>query len=268
MVKKIILIFALCFVANADLLEDKIKNFIGETKYNESKNLISYLFSSTQKYYKNDDINSIAVLETLKDGGLIELFSKDPQDIELIFTTKYHPVIFMRVISESLNSMGYTYVLTKKISKSTEGFMWHVVVASKNIPSPILLNTFLNSKGCEIENVEKDGNIWRYSINSEFAKIDSLDIKVGENEQLKKPLVAYMVSAKDASSITIRSHNADFWYPRVTFLDGNLKLIEKVDMDERRYAVKLSIPKNSVYIKIEDKYTLENIKRGLNVLLN
>jgi hypothetical protein len=256
-----------CVGLYAQSISEKANEFISKSKLNTSKNLISFLFANASKYYnENGDIDVILILKTLKDNGLLGLSFKEPQELELIFITEQNPIVFMRVVSESLNSMGYNLFLTKKISKSIDEFVWHISLSTQNVPNPLLLNDNLKMHGCEVLDVVKDGNVWSYIVDSENAKIDTIKVESGKKTILKKPFAPYFLElSDDIKTIILEANPSDYWYPKIHFYDENLYLLHVVDLNKREAAIKLKIPKNSVYVKIDDKFTLENIKRGLAV---
>ncbi len=268
MVKKcLFFLFTLSIFANADALDDKIASFMDAKKYEESKNLISFLFFPKENYYKNSNIDTISVIKTLNTNGLLNLYSKEPKDIELVFYVDFNPLVSLKVISESLTSMGYSFFLTKKIIKSNEGLKWHINISTQHIPNPITLEENLNQRGCFIEDILKDENVWSYKINTQFVTIDALSLQKDMQHELKKSLSAYWIKLEDVKRVTIRSHNADFWYPKILFYDEGLNLLSKTEEDNRKLTLRVSVPKKAKYIKIEDRYTLENIKRGIKVTL-
>jgi hypothetical protein len=247
---------------------DKANSF-ANLKSASSKNLVQFLFQNEDKYLdKEGNIDSILVLKTLKDNSLLELYSKEPQEIEMTFITQQNPLLFVRVITESLNSMGYNFFITKKAAKMPEEFLWSISLSTQNIPNPIVLNENLKAHGCKILDIAKEDNNWIYKINSHDAKIDTIPLGAKVKTSLKKPLVPYMLSVgSNMNTITLWAHVSDHWYPKISFYTQNLQLIKTLEQDKITQNIKIKPPKGSAYIKIEDKYTLENIKRGLSVLV-
>ncbi|MDR1554933.1 MAG: hypothetical protein LBS39_02780 [Campylobacteraceae bacterium] len=267
MVRAAILTLIICVGVYAQGVNEKANEFISKSKLNTSKNLISFLFANTNKYYnENGEINIMLVLKTLKENGLLELFSKEPQELELVFATKQNPLIFIRAISESLNSMGYNLFLTKKVSKSIDEFVWHISLSTHNVPDPLLLNENLKLHGCEILDITKNGNVWSYTIDSQNAKIDTIKIESNKKVALKKPFSPYLLELNDdTKTIILEANPSDHWYPKINFYNESLYLIHVIELDKRETAIKLKVPQSSVYMKVDDKFTLENIKRGLTV---
>lgn len=269
MVKRYFLSLCLIFFSlSADTLDDVIASFMDSDKYGNSQNLIEYLFSPRADYYKQSEVDTIRVLDTLNNNGLLELFTREPRDVELIFHTDFNPLVSLKVINESLSSMGYSFFLTKKIVKSIDGLTWHIGVSTQNTPNPVNLDKRLQERGCYIENVSKNNDIWTYKVNTEYAKISALTLPLGIPNDLNKPLSPYIIDVLDAKKVTIRSNNIDFWYPKVTLYDSSLNLLQKIEYDSRRIVLRVDIPEKTKYIKIEDAYTLDNIKRGLRVVLD
>lgn len=269
MVRAMLLVFCLCVNVFAQSLEEKAGSFVSRSKFDSSSNLISYLFENEARYYKRDGgIDAIAVLKTLKDNALLDLSYKEPQDLELEFITRQNPVVFMRLITETLNSMGYNFFLTKNIKKTPEEFIWRISLSTQNVPSPILLDENLRERGCEITDVNRNVNLWSYTINSNNAKIDTIEVRKNGETELKKPFTPYLIGlSQDINMIVIRAHPADHWFPKVNFYDKNLRTLSVTDLDKRQHVLRLEAPQGATYVKIDDRYSLDNIKRGLSVTL-
>jgi hypothetical protein len=252
----------------ANVALDKANKF-ANVNVASSKNLIAFLFQNEGKYLDKDgNINSILILKTLKDNSLLELYSKEPKEVELTFTAKQNPLLFIRVITESLNSMGYNFFITKKALKTSEKFIWTISLSTQNVPSPLLLNDNLKAHNAAILDIEKRGDNWNYEIDASNAKIDTVPIAAKIRTSLRKPLVPYMIAINtNVDTITFWAHASDYWSPKISFYTQNLQLINTVEEDKRMQTMRLKPPKTAAYMKVEDKYTLENIKRGLSVLI-
>jgi len=267
-VKKYILFLLSLFIfANADALDDNIATFMDAKKYESSKNLIRFLFVPRENYYKNGAIDTLGVIKTLNKNGLLSLYSKEPKDVELVFYIDFNPLISLKVIHESLTSMGYSFFLTKKMAKSSNGLEWHIDISTQHVPNPIVLEENLRQRGCFIEDITKNENRWSYKINTQNTKIDALKLQKNIQHELTKPFSAYWVKLDSVEKVIIRSHIADYWYPKVTFYDEGLNFLNKIEESDKKAVLNVSVPKKAHYIKIEDRYTLDNIKRGIKITL-
>jgi len=270
LVKKlfIFLFFTSLLFAN---LEDKIRNYLSVEQYAKQENLIKILFKNADEFYRKSDgnVDSLKVIKVLKDNGLFKMFYSRPISLHIEFITDKNPLIFIKVISESLDAIGYNYFLTSEAKKSEGRFSWSINLRTEHLVNPILFEKELEKRGCEVLDISKEKeNYWVYKINSDNAKLDARVIDVDTTVKLKKPIEDYLIRSGGASAIKIRTSFSDHWFPKVLFLDSGLHLISQKDIDERTYVLKLKIPTNTRYIKIGDLYTLENIKHGLSIYMS
>jgi hypothetical protein len=256
-------------LANATLLEEKIESFIGNVEYKKQKNLIRILFKDEKQFLREDNsVDDIKVLSKLKENGLLKLFHNKPIELNLSFSTKGNSLIFMRVINESLSSMGYNYFLTKRALKSSGNFVWDVVISTEHMVDPLILSQRLESRGCYLELVQrKKENEWVYKINSENIKIEAIKAEANRTLKLKKPIKPYWIDIEDMKSISFVSKIADRWHPSVVFYDNKLHIVKDYKKDSKTDRLKLKIPRGTKYVKITDLYTLDNIKRGISIYL-
>jgi hypothetical protein len=266
-----VFIFALLFAGTlfADLLDDKIRSFMDKREYIIQQKLINIIFSNRDSFYKNEDlIDSVAVIKELKKNGLIELFFDKPKDFVLTFHTQKNPLIFMKIINDSLSSMGYNYYLTKEAIKDKNGFKWSISLKTEFVIDPIFFANELSVYNCEILDINKLSQThWKYEIDTANAKIGAIRVELDTSVKLKKPIEPYWIDVQNADSIELLSHRLDHWYPYIVFYDKNLHIVKYYKYDYIKKRVKFEIPKTARYIKVADLFTLNNIKRGLRVYL-
>ncbi len=251
-------------------LDDKIQNYLSAQQYIKQENLIKILFKNKDEFYRKSDgnVDSLKVIKILKENGLFKMFYKKPISLNIEFITDKNPLIFMKVVSESLDAIGYNYFLTSEAQKSEGKFSWSINLRTEHLVNPILFAKELEKRGCIVDDIIKEKkNYWIYKINSDNAKLNAKIIDVDTTVKLTKPIEDYLIQNNGASSIKIRTSFSDHWYPKVLFLDRGLHVITQKNVDERTYVLKLKIPINTKYIKIGDLYTLDNIKHGLSIYM-
>lgn len=267
MVRIFVFLSLFCIFLNAVTLEEKIESFVGNKNYNIQKNLINIIFKNKSAFLKDDGlVDDIKVLSELKKNGLLKLFYSEPRDLYLSFFSKEDSIIFMRVINESLSLMGYNYFLTKKAIKNQDGFLWQIVVSTEHVVDPLILAKRLENRGCFFKNIEKlSENEWRYEIDTNNIRVDSLHVEEDTTVTLKKAIRPYWIDVYGMKSISIRTKIADRWHPSVVFFDEKLNVVKSYKKDSVVKNIKLKVPENAKYVKINDIYTLDNIKRGILV---
>ncbi|MDD2383287.1 MAG: hypothetical protein PHN18_03770 [Sulfurospirillaceae bacterium] len=259
--------FSLALYANP-LLDEKIKSYIGATKYETQKNLINVLFAHSEEFVKiNGSVDSIKVIKVLKQNGLLKLIYDNPVHLRLAFRTMQDPIIFLKIINETLESMGYNYFLTNNALRDSTGFVWEIYLQTEHIVDPVAFAKALELRGCSVNNViNNDNHYWFYDINSENASLGAKELEFGVNTNLGKPLKPYWVRVRAIKEITISAHAGDKWFPHVVFFDENLHVISDIKSVESMKSLKVKVPSGAIYLKLSDAFMLENIKHGLAVL--
>ena len=85
----------------ADLLEDKVKNIMGEDDYLINKNLVSVLFKKRSNFYTSENMLNIdQVISTLKANGLLKLTLNNPEYLEVQFITKSEPIKTIKLVND------------------------------------------------------------------------------------------------------------------------------------------------------------------------
>lgn len=260
------LCLALPLFANT-LLEDKIRSYIGDSKYETQKNLIHVLFASPDTFSKPDgSIDSVKVIDILKKNGLMRLLYDKPVHLKLAFRTQQEPLIFLKIINETLELMGYSYFLTNNALRDQAGFVWEIYLQTEHIVDPVAFANALGARGCTITNIIKNSDhYWFYDIYSENAHLGVKSMELGVNTHLGKPLKPYWVNIKGSKEIAITAHVGDQWFPDVVFFDEDLRVLSGIKAEASAKNLKLRVPENAVYLKISDAVMLDNIKRGLSL---
>lgn len=269
MVRVVVSLFLLMTVAFSTTLKDKIESFIGEKEYRTQKNLIRILFKDKSAFLKDDSsVDDIKVLERLKDSGILKLFYAKPQKLDLTFSTKENSLIFMRVINESLSSMGYNYFLTKQALKNSNGFLWEIIISTEHIVDPLILSNRLEARGCYLESIDRTSESeWAYVVNTDNIKIDAKKVEANRTIKLKKPIKPYWIEVKNMKTISFSSKIADRWHPSIVFYDEKLNIVKDYKKDSSTNRLKIKIPIDAKYAKVADLYSLDNIKRGISIYL-
>jgi len=265
-IKKLILIASFCLVANANL-NLKIKNLLGSSDYNTHINLINHIFNNNNMYYKNNQINYTNLTQQLQNNGLLKLNLGSVQDIEITFNINYSPKKSLKNLNDILRALGHhNFITTEKIVVNNN-LKWKIKLTTAAAINPLRLSQELQSINCSITDIIREGtNKWEYSINTKNSLVyKAEDLTVRNELNLKKPIKPYIIRVDNLTKIAIDSHSGNNWYPNIIFYDNELSIIEIFEADSLHRSLKLDVPNNTKYIKIDDLYTLANLKRGINI---
>lgn len=262
------LLFCVSF-AFSDVL-GTVRTFLDSSTYRSQRNLVNVLFSDKSKYTsRSGNIDRLKIVRALKTNGLLKLSFHTAQQLKLSFDVKYNPLLTMKIINNVLEGLGYTYYLTNSINKHGDRLVWSILINTQNLVDPVSFSDMLASRNCRVLDIKKDGAFdWVYDIDAKNAKLKTIDIRRGRREVLGKSNSAYWFNVEGAKTIEIKANSRDNWFPLVTFFDKSLNALKEINSPKDQKELYIKILENVRYLKVEDKYLLDNIKRGLVVRLD
>jgi len=249
MKKLVILFFCIFLYANSYNI---IKNIIGN-KYNIYENLIKTSLD------KNASMKQVLIF--IKNNGFLNLKFKKPKTIypSFLFTSS-NDLLKTKILYESLNNLGFYDFYPVQIIKNSK-YKITLEINTLNKIDPLNFYNILNQHGCNITNITNDEN-FTYYINCKNPQINTYNLKDSFNN-FHNIKGVYWFRADDYSKVSIKTSKYDFFYPYIVFYDKNLNILNIITSKNIKRKLTLKIPVGCFYIKIEDNYTKENIKRGI-----
>ena len=257
-----------CFASLGADLKSDLQNLIASETYNSNLNKINSLFANEAAFRDSrGNIDYERVTEVLRQNGLLKLNYSDGANMTLGFESVGSPLLLMKVVSDALSNMGYKYFLTSSIENTPKMVRWSVFVSSRALVSPGALYTELLKANAYIKGIARVGQFdFAYVIDLSKARIKTQEYV--PDAAPKRPLEAYFYRVSGASAVEINAQAADSWVPLVRVFDSNLNLIKQIKESEKRSNLNVELPANAAYIRIDDAFSLENIKRGLSIRIN
>ncbi len=267
MVKKVFL--SICFLSSlmAQSVLEKVHSLLDEQTYATHNKLITLLFEDETAYMKSSSIDMIKIATTLEENGLLNLVLPSVRQIELTF--EYggdNPLFFMKVMTDTLRNMGLSFILTKEAKLNKDGFSWKVVFEAKTVPDPVLLAKRLERNRATVTDLERiDANRWRYRIDMNDAKIDAKPINPGDTVRLVRPIRPIWMEVGRIKRLIIRELPGSHWYADVVVYDKMLHILSMRQSKMRTRYLNIRLPSDAVYVKISDRFTLENLRSGVKL---
>lgn len=264
------LLFLLFFISSlySKTLESAVKDIIGSREYNSKKKFIEIIFKEKDLYKDGDKLSYQKILQKLRDEGLLKL--KDASSpLKVAFTTKQKNLqIFIKVIKDTLFSLGFSNIYTIKSIKRGRKFVWVVSLGNNYMLDPLLFADKMAQKHIYIEDMKRysDTN-WNYVLNISSAVIVPKKLEYNDIIKLNKTMSAYWINIEDSVKIQIQSSIGNRWHPYVVLYNKDLKIITSIKRNKVSQKLSLNIPADAMYIKIDDFYTMKNIKDGLTVFI-
>lgn len=266
-------VLSLLFLAtiNAAQLHQKIESLLGQNEYRLHKNLISLITQDESKFFfASGQINYGLLLKELKQNGVLNLKLSSPKEIEVEFHTTKNPLKSLKIINDTLKTLGYYYYFTKNTQYDSNGaLIWTIKLKTESAIDPLIFINEMSKSDCQILDINKEENDkWIYKIDTNLANI-SESILANSNELLKleKPLRPYFLKINSGRLLKVESAASDRWHPHIVFYDEQLNVLDIIKNNQFSKQISYDIPVNTKYIKITDFFALDNIKRGLNVII-
>ena len=253
-------------VSHEEQISLKIQALLGEDAYARHIKFIKIIFGDSDEFITNERVDVAKVIQTLKDNGLLDLFFKKPQEMHLTFQSSGYPLFFVKIMSDTLQSMGYYRFITDRSKQDESGFFWTIRLTGEYAIDPVLLKKALQKRGCDIVDINRHTQTdWSYHIDIKNAYLMLKELRPFTEKVLKKSLYEHWINVKSSKSIVLWSLSGNNWYPYVSFYDKELHLLKVFKRDKRTKKITLELPEDTSYVKIADLYSLKNIKQGLRV---
>ena len=272
---KIVLSFLLLFTftfadetieSDDNNLTAKIKSFLDANVYEANRDFINIIFDPEMDFYKNERVDAVKVVETLKENGLLNLFFKTPREIQLNFKTSGSPLFFVKLMGDALRNIGYYRYVTTASNLNSSEFTWNIKLTSEYATDPLVLQTELNRSGSNIIDIQRaSATEWTYVVDMSGSFLNLKELEDKEEIKLKRSLYAHWLNVAKIQELRIVSSRRNNWYPYIAYYDASLHLLKVIKEDERYRTLKLEIPKQAKYIKISDLYSLKNVKDALTL---
>ncbi|MGM0518938.1 MAG: hypothetical protein ACQERD_04765 [Campylobacterota bacterium] len=269
MIKKVVLIsLFLILNANADL-KTQLKNMLGEETFSMHENLINFIFTNEQRFYTQDRLNYYLVSQKLQENNLLNLeYPKQVNlDIKFEIIGNYKKALF--ILEDSLKSLGYFYYFTKSANTKSNLYLWNIDLKTQAAINPLRLSKLLAATNSKIIKIIKEGEYsYLYKIDFTNSLLPNANNMYYKNSiDLKKPFEPYFIRLDNrTNSLRVASKYGNRWHPYIVFYDRDFNIL-KILKDNKIYKnITLDVPDSAKYLKIDDLFSLSNLKRGIRIV--
>lgn len=250
------------------LIKDQIRSIIDEKYFTKHHKLIELIFRDEETFLAEGKADTIKIIKKLKENGLLKLFFKTPRLIEVTFQTGGNASFFIKILKDTLRSIGYYRYFTLQAVRNATSFVWKIQFKSEYAIDPVVLEEALAKRNCSINSIlRKDKVTWHYSVDIQNADLSVEVLHPDRLTDLKKSLRPYMINIAQGKKLTLRSKSRDAWFPDIAFFDVKMRLLKIYKRKKRTKEIVFYLPKESVYMKITDSFSQNNLRHGLSLLL-
>jgi len=250
------------------LIDDQIKSIIEEKEFEKHHKLINLIFDKEDNFIHNGKAQTIKIIKKLKENGLLKLYFSQPQLIDVTFQTGGNASFFIKILRDTLRSIGYYRYFTMNAVRDNSGFTWKIQFKSEYAIDPVVLEEALAKRSCTINSIKRsNASQWHYSIDIEKAHLSLPIMLPYQPNDLKKSLRPYLINIEKGKKLTLHTKGEDAWFPDIAIFDEKMRLLKVYKRKKRTKEIVFYLPKESVYMKITDSFNQSNLRHGLSLLL-
>ncbi len=267
MVKLLLLIFLLSFNYAKDF-NQAIKDIIGKNVYYSKKDFINIIFKNKEEYKIGGYINYVKLLKKLQDEKILNLPTVS-SPLRVAFIT-YSPNIevFFKAIKDTLFSLGFSNIYTIKATKRGSKFVWVVSLGNNYMLNPYLFSKEMSDKSVLVEDMKRyTATNWSYVLNTKNANVIPTELEYDTLVKLPKSMNAYWINVSKAKKAQIQSYIGNTWHPYIVLYNKDLKIISTILKNRKTDKININIPHDAKFLKIDDYYSIKNLKDGLGIFL-
>lgn len=255
--------------ASSEAIEAKIAALVDGDSLKTHRKLLDVLFQYEDEFVdESGQADVIKIVKLLKENGLLRIFYKNPTRIQAKFISDMYPLFMMKALSDSLNKLGYHYLLTNQLVRDTNLTEWTIVYKSEHAIDPLMLAEELEKYNIGIENIINKKNYWEYLLETDKPVLLETHKLVTEANAstYNDPRGEYWFHVdENASKAIIKSRYPDLWHPYIICYNANLNILKIYKRDRSTRSLKLTLPSTTTYLKLTDMFTSDNLKHGIEI---
>ncbi len=260
---RVFIICLLSLLLHAASVKEKVREIVGEQKFNQSRLIINTVFANEKRFKNGSSIDLYKILYTLKRLGFLQSsFAKaQNQSIEL-YSYLANPLVyklFLRSLQEA-ELFGYRI---ERIVQDEEGVYLRILFRSTLAADPVKITKFLQTHGAKVLSIVRDGYNWRYYV--DFSRASFPALRCNKELHISYVRRALWIVSGGNTALLLKSHPRNHWHPAVYIYDRYLYPVETIKRSKHVKSLRIKLPKGFYYIKIADTFTLENLKYGIDI---
>ncbi|AFI06084.1 hypothetical protein [Helicobacter cetorum] len=252
----------------ADALDAKIESLMGERAYHVNKHFLERLFKNRSAFYQSGRLNSLKLLNTLKENGLLSFNFDKPSVLKVTFKAQSNPLVFAKSINDSLSMMGYSYVLPIKMQSDLGTNTFSYELKTEYVLDPNILIETMSKHGFNFVDIRRVSlKEWEYDFNLQEIKLPNARALVLSSEpmELKEASGKYWFSVNQNAYLQVSSNNP-LWKPKIVFYDSHLKIIQIISEKHQQQEIALNLLDGVRFIQITDARNPNILKNGISVV--
>ena len=220
-------------------------------------------------YYKNRAIVDAVLARTkslerrlalLERSGVMQEAVEAPGGHTIRFVARKKPLLFLQLAKKGLESAGIYDYRIERVRRADGVMEERIRFGAQQTPSFAAMVRYLKARGAWVRRFGFDGE-WVVELGLAGARPEVQPAGQARYDVPKEGLWLQVCGARRVRLASL----GGVWYPKVYIYDKDLNPISRyVATHPSRYAT-ISLPNGACYIKIADRFTHKNLRRGVRV---
>lgn len=267
--KKLLLSAVLCaglYTSSYANVNSAVQKMLGSSEYNTHKNLINHIFKNESSFYTNGKIDYVKVSQTLQNNKILNL-KTGSNELEVDFYFTKNATLSIKNLSDILKQIGHQEFITTKQAQIGNQILWSIKIKTSAAINPLRLSSELKNIDSQVLDIKKEGpRKYSYFINTNNSSVfKAEDLENNSEVSLRRSLKPHFLKLGSVSNLRFSSNSGNSWHPKLVFYDKDFNIIDIYEENSLKTSVNVAVPRGTRFVKIEDIYSLINIRNGLVV---
>jgi len=239
-------------------IESRIQAILGPRLYSDNLPVIKTLVGT--QAVGGDLLSTLRLLEKV---GILPENYRSPREQRITFISPQAPYLLMKLSRASLHRAALYGVHLESLERG-ELFRERLLFRSSQTPRLSRIVEFLEENGGVVRDIRREGSQggWQISVDLRNARIPAKRV-VGEAHLSIRKELWIDVAGQRRAEIAVSGG----WYPDIALYDRWLRPLASLKSEEMRKGIEITLPKGTRYMRITDRFTPKNLKRGIYLRL-
>ncbi len=247
---------------------DEAKGMLSARSVAGHQRLLALLFSRDADFRTAGGYDVGKIAGVLKENGLLRTALPTEREVRVSFQSgeDESPTLFLKVVGGALLQTGVPAPLTRGARFDGSVYRWDIAYKSASLPDPQALQKALRRYGARLARARltQEGD-WFFLIKTDRAFLPVARLRAGQSRRVLRPLRPIWFDVSAIKSVTFRENPGSHWYPSVTVYDKMLNVLSVKRPRQRTRYLRLRLPRTARYVKVTDRFSIENLRYGLRV---
>ncbi len=245
------------------------RDIVGDEVFEKNRETLEEIFANERAFLDaQGGLDFTKIIPPLASRSLIIFNFSKVWESKMRFNAEAAPMLLIYVINAALGELEFGEALPSAWKNSQGRASYELVIQSEFMLSPAALCTELARYGVRVTGVRRLAQTsFEYELDFAQARLAGEPYQAGVKYAIDIPMRAYLFDVGGRASVEVQARVGSRWTPHVSFFDADLNLISQQRFERERGYLNLNVPSGARYLWLSDTFSLQNIRRGIDVTI-